>query len=176
LIIKKYCESFLDGSDSCLDIFYFTAIANWLPDSAKRHKIFINALENINVKVIFGNFKKVTRYCSICEKYYSGHEEKRTDVSIALYAYRLASKDNVDKITIISGDSDLVPAIELIKEDFPLKKVHISFPYNRESKQLSKIADSYNNIIDPSVLYKFQLPDKITLPSGKILKRPGAWS
>jgi uncharacterized LabA/DUF88 family protein len=48
---------------------------------------------------------------------------EKTDVNIALYAYHLASNSDIDQAIIISGDNDLIPAIEFIKEVFSLTGV-----------------------------------------------------
>ena len=46
-------------------MYYFSAIANWRGiESAKRHKIYIKALENSGIKIILGEFKqKKTHPC-----------------------------------------------------------------------------------------------------------------
>ncbi|MBR2082614.1 MAG: NYN domain-containing protein [Elusimicrobiaceae bacterium] len=51
-----------------------------------------------------------------------GHEEKLTDVNIAIYLLEIALKNTVDEAVIVSADSDLIPAILAIKRNFPGKK------------------------------------------------------
>src|SRR5690606_9861319 len=45
-------------------------------------------------------------------------EEKMTDVNIALTAYRDVAADRADQIVFVSNDTDLVPALEAIRDDF----------------------------------------------------------
>lgn len=175
---KKFCLQYLNNFNkniSIYDIFYFTAVASWLPDVEKRHNIFIEAQKNNDIKVILGQFKVKKRCCSHCDNCFDDHEEKMTDVNIALYAYRLASIQEVEQIVIISGDSDLIPVVNLIKKDFPNKIIGFLFPPERASKEIKKIADfAYN--IKAKCLTKYQLPDIIKSNNGTILHRPKKWS
>jgi uncharacterized LabA/DUF88 family protein len=172
---SKFCKHYLLKNQSVYGIYYFTAIAKWLPETAKRHMLFIEAQKKHGIKVILGEFKEKTRYCSHCRECYQDHEEKRTDVNIALYAYRLASLNEVDQIIIISGDSDLIPVIELIKKDFKEKKVGFILPPNRASKIIREKAD-FTRKVKIDVLDKFQLPNKIVISKYKTIYRPDKWT
>lgn len=46
-------------------------------------------------------------------------EEKQTDVNIALQLYRDAVFKNCEHAVLVSSDSDLVPALDFLKQDFP---------------------------------------------------------
>lgn len=46
-------------------------------------------------------------------------EEKQTDVNIALRLYRDAILKNSEHAVLVSSDSDLVPALAFLKQDFP---------------------------------------------------------
>jgi uncharacterized LabA/DUF88 family protein len=172
---KSFCIQFLHPFDSLDSIYYFTSIAHWLPDVANRHKIFIEALKTKDINVVLGKFKDKQRCCNICENCYNDHEEKQTDVNIALYAYRLASKSDVDKIIIISADSDLVPSIKLIKEDFPKKRVGIIFPLKRGVNEMRQFSD-FHIKTKMEHLINCQLPDQISIQNGKMLTRPLKWA
>ena len=45
-------------------VYYFTALATWLPDCMKRHKTYIEALESRNVTTVLGHFKKKKAKCN----------------------------------------------------------------------------------------------------------------
>lgn len=45
------------------------------------------------------------------------HEEKETDVNIALAIASIAAKGEADKLLIFSADTDLLPAIRMAKDD-----------------------------------------------------------
>lgn len=44
-------------------------------------------------------------------------EEKLTDVQMALHIYRDAVKENCEQIVLVTNDSDIEPAAQLVKED-----------------------------------------------------------
>jgi uncharacterized LabA/DUF88 family protein len=110
---------FVTKEDTLSEVFYFTALAYWRQASESRHKIFISALENEGVQVIKGNFKEKDRFCRRCGASYKYHEEKETDVNIALYLLNEAYQDTYDKAIVVTNDTDLVPAIKMAKTHFP---------------------------------------------------------
>jgi hypothetical protein len=54
-------------------------------------------------------------------------EEKKTDVNIALNLYRDAYK-GMEQLVLVSNDSDIVPALEAIQEDFPQARTAAIMP------------------------------------------------
>jgi len=92
LDIRKLLESYVSPKE-LKEIYYFTALVHWKPDKVNRHKIFIRALEQTGVNVVYGEFRKKDRYCSRCKEYYPTFEEKQTDVNIAIHLFRLAIED-----------------------------------------------------------------------------------
>ncbi len=55
-------------------------------------------------------------------------EEKRTDVNIAVYMLDDAYQGRCDRIVLVSGDSDLVPAIRMVRARFPSIKTTVYVP------------------------------------------------
>lgn len=93
-------------------------------------------------------------------------EEKQTDVRIALDGYRFAAKDELEHIVLVSNDTDLVPLLEALKEDFPLIKRGVIFPIRNEagrpaSTKLSELADWTRTVIHDSELNRHQFSDRI---------------
>ncbi len=125
LDLKRLCQFFLKKSDTLTDIYYFTALAKWNEGKVKRHKRYIKALETVGVKVIYGNFKTVTRKCRNCLKEYKTFEEKETDVNVGLHLLNSAYQNQFDKFLLLTADSDLIPAIKMVLEYFPNKESHI---------------------------------------------------
>ena len=80
------------------------------------------------VKLILGHFKKKDRRCPSCSHKWVGHEEKETDVNIALYLLDLAYNNAFDRALIFSNDSDLAPAIQMVRKRFPEKRITTVFP------------------------------------------------
>lgn len=169
----SFFEKFIRQDQCIADVFYFTALANWKPDSVRRHKIFISALKNKGVKVVLGRFKKKERYCPKCTKYFNGHEEKQTDVNIAVYLLKEAVKNNYDTAYIMTNDTDIIPAIKAVKELRPDKKIGIIFPLGRKADELKQVCDFYR-FTKRKHFSNNQLPETINLPA-ITLTRPASW-
>ena len=122
LDFQKLAERFTRQGDTIAGVYYFSAYATWRPHSMKRHRMLVGALESRNVKVIMGDFKEKDRYCKRCKRYFKSREEKQTDVSIAGYLIKGAFFGNYDTAFLMTNDTDLIPAIEIVKEVFPEKK------------------------------------------------------
>jgi uncharacterized LabA/DUF88 family protein len=173
---REYCRHFMNSKDSLHSITYFTALADWRPEAAERHKVFIAANRARGIDVVLGEFKEKEITCPHCKQIFTRHEEKATDVNIALYAYRLAVKlaSTAERIILISGDTDLIPAINMIKEDCPKIEVGVIFPYNRSNKELKQAAHFFHKT-KKKILIEFQLPDEIIKENYKKIIRPAAW-
>ena len=139
-----------------------------------RHKLFIKALELKNIKVVYEEFRSKDRFCSLCKKTYKVHEEKQTDVNIAIHLFRLAIEDRFDTALIISGDSDLIPSIKAVRSAFPTKKMVVIIPFGRRAEELKQICDRHMKIklkhLDSSMF-----EDEIDLGNGQKLTRPPTW-
>jgi uncharacterized LabA/DUF88 family protein len=120
LDFSKLASLFIKRDEQIVGINYFTALATWNPGKVERHKIFITALRSRSIKVIYGQFQKVTKRCrGTCGEKYETHEEKKTDVNIAIDILKSAVLDEYDTAMIISADSDLIPVVEAVRELFP---------------------------------------------------------
>jgi uncharacterized LabA/DUF88 family protein len=159
-------------------IRYFTAFASYLsntqPDVVPRHKTFIAALEFLGIEVVLGNFKQKKPTCGNCKTKYVAHEEKETDVNIAIHLIKIFLEDECDTAVIISGDTDLIPALKMAKLLFPQKKVAIGFPFKRVNNHFTQIAD-FTFKIKAGRYEKDQLPDPVILSNGNRLVKPASW-
>ena len=161
--------------DTLHSIIYFTALAGWRSvDAVNRHQALINANAVKGVKSVLGKFKKKYIHCPKCNRSFERHEEKATDVNIALYAYRLAATSKVEQVVLVTGDTDLIPAINMIKEDFPSISVGVIFPYNRFNHEL-KNTTHFHHTTSEKILSNFRLSNKIVKSNGKIITCPPNW-
>ena len=87
--------------------------------------------ESRNVTTVFGHFKKKNAKCNVCKSTWITREEKESDVNIAIYLLNEAHLDNFDKAFVITADSDLVPAIQVVLDTFPEKEIVVLTPPNR---------------------------------------------
>ena len=98
----------------------------------------MKALRANNAIIVFGKFKVKDRYCPLCCRGYKTHEEKQTDVNIVTCLFESAIRDEFDKAIIISGDTDLIPAIKSLKALYPTKRIGSVIPIGWQAKELIK--------------------------------------
>ncbi len=171
---RKLAESMIGPNDAIEEIYYFSAYVMWKPPQiVYRHKQYIKALRSVGVKDVMGRFKKKNVRCHKCREFYLTHEEKQTDVNIAIHLLCDAMNDIFDKAFIISADTDLMPVLKAVHQHFPEKEVGIMFPIGRNNYDLRKEAD-FRRKMSEQLLKNCQFPDTI-LVGDKIIKKPNNW-
>lgn len=148
LDLRKLCENYLKSDESISDVYYFSAVAHWFKDAgkSKRHKTYIAKLRENGVKIKLGKFKEKDKSCPVCNAKYKSHEEKRTDVNIALQIVCDAFDDKYDTAILVSGDTDMIPAVEMLKSMGLNKKIGVLFPPGRGTNELRNAVDFSKNI------------------------------
>lgn len=174
LNLSKLSQCFVTHNDKITDIFYFTTYTTWNPEKLSRHQKYVKALECVGIKTIFGSFKSKTRTCRICHKTYKTFEEKQTDVNIAIQLFQTAIKDMWDRAIILSGDSDLIPAIQATKTTFPSKQIYVIIPIGRRAEELKNVAD-FHMKLKRKHLETCQFDDVLIIDDKQKLARPESW-
>ena len=124
-------------------------------------------------KIIKGKFKRGQNFCNACNKVNEKYEEKETDVHIAIKIIEMAMTNSLDAIVIVSGDTDLIPAVDLVRKYFPDIRLYVIFPYNRKNSAiLSRISGSFK--LKAEAYKRHQLPERIQNQSNLIVK-PKSW-
>jgi len=171
---QRLAELFTPKTNILSEVVWFTAYATWKPQSERRHKDYARALMTRGVTIILGKFKTRDKFCKLCHRKFIGHEEKQTDVNIAVNLLVWAREDRFDEIVLCTADSDLLPAIKALKKDYPHKTLTLLFPINRRSYELESFADKIMHVKEMH-LRASQFPDEIKLPDGSIIHRPSNW-
>jgi uncharacterized LabA/DUF88 family protein len=175
--LRALADAFIKKQEETLcDVLYFSAYAYWLPDSRKRHEAFIAANQEKGVVPILGNFKEKQKRCPKCGQNYITHEEKQSDVNIAVYLTHYAHHNDFDKAFILTADSDLCHAIRLMKMRFPEKEVSILIPPGRSGfvRELRECSDSFHKI-KRQHLENSRLPEKMTDSKGNKILCPSKY-
>ncbi len=147
--LRNLSKVFLKShSEELCGVFYFSAYAEHVSESSQKcQKAYIRALELIGVVPILGHFKEKTRKCPSCSHRWIGHEEKETDVNIALLLLNLAYQNIFDRALLISNDSDLAPAIRMARKHFPQKRItSISPPHYFHSRELIQASSDKSKV------------------------------
>ncbi|MDD5589379.1 MAG: NYN domain-containing protein [Candidatus Nanoarchaeia archaeon] len=170
----KLASLFIKKTDTISGVYWFTALANWNPEKRQKHQLLIRASELSNVQIIYGEFKRKDKYCTLCKRYFISREEKMTDVNIAIYLFDMAYHDTYDKAIIVSADSDLIPTIKAVHKNFPTKEIGILLPICRRSESLKNEADFHMKIKEKH-LKSSLFPEEIHIENNQILKCPDSW-
>ncbi len=121
---------FLRPDEEIVGVHYFTALVDpqkHLSVSRDRQKRYLLALESCSrVKIVRGKYQMREVSCRArCRERYEVPEEKKTDVGIAVHMISDAIDGLIDRIILISGDSDLEPAVEWIRKRHPAIKITV---------------------------------------------------
>ena len=177
----------LRTDDDIVCIKYFTT--GVLGNKKKRQDAYIKALSTRSkIKIIYGKFKTHNIRCLVdCgytgEKSFLTPIEKRTDVNIAshLISDAILCK-NIRKFIIVSGDSDLIPAIEMVKSFSQDKQIIVYVPHDpKQTKNVGKVSTDIRNAADKhknlpvDLLAKLQFPQKVIDSHGNTIFKPPSW-
>ena len=181
LDIRAFLASYLPllGRDARLEsVHYFSALATHLaaskPDVIARHQTFIEALKSTGVVVELGRFKPKDVWCSTCRSNILRHEEKETDVAIAVRLLELVLTDTCDMIVLLTGDTDVAPAIRTARRLRPEKAVSVVLPYKRGNAELKQIASACFQV-KADRYQRFLFPPTFVARDGRTLTRPSTW-
>jgi len=193
LDLHSLCRSYIPlfGKDAVLEeVHYFSAFAHHKNDASviKRHEAYKNCLEDAGVITHMGRFKARTTQCPLSGKiddgdpaiqcplggHFTRHDEKETDVAIAVKLCELVHKKRAEIIVLVTGDTDLTPAVRLCNEDSPKTTVLFAFPYKRSNAELKRLAPkSFEISIDAYKRHQFHNP--MILSDGRQINKPSSW-
>lgn len=167
-------KNLLQPKQDLQEIKYFTSRVSNNPDKQKRQSTYIEALETTGIKIFYGHYQRDTVECNRCGNIWPKYNEKMTDVNIATQILIDAYQDKYDMAMLISGDSDLVPPIRAIHENFSNKRVFIAFPPKRHNNSVALVAKG-SMIIGRKKLFESQFDNEVNKKDGYILKKPTEW-
>lgn len=178
LDLHRLAQNLLHPGQSLAVVRYFTTqVSPRASGRAKRRRqdTYLEALATLpGLHIHYGYHLPKSISCLKCGSTRETYEEKMTDVNIAVELLGDAQDDTFDTAIIISGDSDLTGPIAAVRRRYPEKRVIVTFPPNRVSKQLREAAMA-SFTIGRKVLKDSQLPDRVTKADGYILTRPPSW-
>ncbi len=139
-------------------VHYFSAFATWRSKDHLKHKTYTKELEKVGVTVTMSHFKRKKNKCNFCKARWWSHEEKESDVRLALQILEDAVDNKFDTAFILSGDSDIVPAIEKVKSRYPDKRILVALPKHslKHARDIKQAAHGFINL-SPSRIRKHLL-------------------
>ena len=180
LDLQAFSASLLQPQAELVAVKYFTALtrSTGSPTSAhQRQDVYLKALRAHcdKLQIFYGQFLSKPRRCSSCQKEHKSFEEKKTDVNIACEIINDAYLDRYDLCYVVSGDSDLAPPLEIIKQPQLGKRSIVAHPPRRKSYELCSIANGWF-AIGRTKFARNQLPETIYRAQKSELTRPAKWS
>ena len=183
LDIRSLCESLLHtigNGAQVAEIDYFSALAHHIeptrPGTVARHERYIDALRVTGIAPHLGVFKpKDIRYHSrTCDVLLKRHEEKETDVAIAAAIVETAARGDCSALTLMSGDTDLLPALRTARRLQPQLRLYCLFPPYRANQAFRRHVDG-DFKISPGKLPEHLLPDPVLDARGRKIAKPAGW-
>lgn len=174
LNVEKLVRSYLTENQELVEIKYFTSRITNNPQKQKRQSTYLEAIETTDVKIIYGLYKAKTIECGNCGHNWNISNEKMTDVNIATHLIVDAFHDRYDTAILISGDSDLVPPIKAVHQNFPNKVISVFFPPNRHNNTVAGAAKGFQ-MIGRKKLLDNQFDSEVLKCDGYKLIKPVEW-
>ena len=177
LDLFAFAESLVRPDQVLTGVTYCTARISGPPDSVRRQTTYLDALQvRGGIRIVEGKFlRKDDGRCKRCGNSWPVYEEKQTDVNLAVEMLRDAHLDMFDVAMLVSGDSDLAPAVVAVRELHAAKRVVIANPPARRSDVLARSANG-SFPIGRKKLADCQLASSIVTRGGHQLIRPPKWT
>lgn len=166
-------QSLLRPKEVLKEVKYFSAYATWMPDRFSRHRAYVDAIKANGASVHMAKFKEKPRTCRSCGTTWIGHEEKETDVQIAVHMVADAFNGAADRLIAITADTDLGPAIRMIAQNVPNKEVFVAAPPKRK-KKCHSLGPKLE--ISPNRIAGCLLPEVVTMANGATVIRPPSYN
>lgn len=162
LDIEGLCEDLLRPDQGLVGVKYFTSPISTGEAKKQRQNTYLDALRTRpRIEIIFGRFQPDRKECANCGHPAYHPQEKKTDVNIATNLICDALENRYDTAILMTGDSDLVPALDAVKRLAPEKRLIVAFPPNRRSGELACATGGKPIVIWEPLLRKNRLPDVI---------------
>jgi uncharacterized LabA/DUF88 family protein len=187
LNVQSFFEA-LRLDEDVVVVKFFTALVEPLKHVSTRRdrqKRYMRALAMLpKVKIIPGKYQERTVTCRArdCMRRleYTVPEEKKTDVNIAVNLLEDAFRGLTDSMVIVSGDSDLEPAVEWVRRNYPHVKITVYIPVLEDEREKRR-NDNYHRmgaICKPLPLTdipRHVLPATVRVNENETITRPDEW-
>jgi uncharacterized LabA/DUF88 family protein len=159
-----------------VSVKYFTARVRGPDDKRQRQGAYLDALNaQSEAEIIYGKFYRKQRRCSACGAEWTTHEEKMTDSAIASNLVADAFREEFDTAFLVGGDTDIVPAIKMVRRHFPLKRIVAWFPPARRNEEVAQACHD-SGAVNGDHLAAAQMAERVEVQEGVFVTRPTAWS
>ncbi|HGD7532470.1 TPA: NYN domain-containing protein [Escherichia coli] len=178
--LKSLCKRYLPKNASIDNVFWFSAKPSHLSRAInENYQNYASALTECGVDIIGGRFKKKNVTCEAdhgCGGVFHKHEEKESDVNLAISLVSGACNDEYDIAIIITADSDLCPPIKYVRERFPNKELWLVAPPGRIRRATDLCSLSSRSMeINNGALRACCMRDEFYKGGVLVARRPQEW-
>lgn len=168
-----------DGPLQVTAVTYCTSYVS-AEQSRRRQDVYLQALaaHKPNMSILLGRYEAKARECKCecgCHNMVEFQKEKRTDVNLAVEMLKaVGTNPAADVFLLITGDTDLVPAVQAVQDTG--RPVIVVAPPARHQEHLNQVADVYLRIGKRQLKYS-PLPELVMGgPTGEYpLSTPDGW-
>lgn len=179
--VVKLFEQFLGPDQELIKVVYFTA-SPLEPDKSSRQSAFLNAnslLHPDKFEIVRGKYINKPLSCPYCHLTFNRPEEKKTDVNLSVRMMGDCFKNKTDIIVLVSADTDLIPPIDFILNNFPDKRVKVYFPPTNFSFDINSFMKTHKSTIvrlesNPVKFNNAIMPETVTV-GDKSYTIPDSW-
>ena len=131
------------------------------------------------LKIHYGKYQDKSMKCRAddgCGKEFMHWEEKQTDVSLAIKMIEDCHNNDCNKIILVSGDSDFLPPLKLMKNFYKAIDLTVLFPPVKYTNSIATLGltcvsmDRYKTKWNKAVL------DSVFEIDGKTFRMPVEWT
>ena len=146
--IVKLCNEFLNENEEIGEVHYFTARPKNKGKTTRQNMLMScnKAINGEKFKIHYGKYQDKPMICRAedgCGKSFMHWEEKQTDVNLAIKMIETCHYDECNKIVLISGDSDFLPPLKLIKNFYKEKDLLVMFPPTKYTNSIIQLGIPY---------------------------------
>ena len=187
LNVQSFFEA-LRLDEDVVAVKFFTAMVDPLKHVSTRRdrqKRYMRALGTLpKVKIILGKYQERTVTCRAhdCMRRleYQVPEEKKTDVNMAVNVLEDAFRGLTDSMVIVSGDSDLEPAVEWVRRNYPQIKITVYIPVLEDERE-ERRNHNYHRMgvtckpLPLADIPRHFLPATVRVNENETITRPDEW-
>ncbi|HTV62710.1 MAG TPA: NYN domain-containing protein [Verrucomicrobiae bacterium] len=180
-------QSFFEGLRHREEIIAVKMFSAWMEhdaDAKARQEHYFKALMTLpKVRLIMGAFQVREVTCRAdCNRKYTVYDEKKTDVNLAVELIDDALNGRCDSMCVVSGDSDVQPAVEWVVKHCPQIKVTVyvpALPPDRSTRRTDYYKTKRLNVeckfLPLETISVHQLKQSILIAPGQFSVRPHMW-
>ena len=176
LDLRALANAFIKpSSEVIVDVCFCTSSPTWNLNKLNRHNLLLKAYLDLGIRVVKGDIRKTKRDCrATCLQEFEDHEEKQTDINVAVEVLRGVMGGTCDKVFLVSGDSDQIPTVKFFHEKFPDKELVIVIPPGEMAENLRQTAKASAQITLVQ-LKRSMLSEPHVCKDGMGITKPCSW-